>query len=114
MEPFRAPRPTCKRCGAPNPDHYNPSGDLVCRACAALPALDAQIAQGRRSGKAGAWVALLGGVALTFVTLAWGIAELGSHGYGKRLTARLIGLGVGLGIVLIAAGVRNLRIYGSK
>lgn len=114
MEPFRAPRPTCARCGGANPDHYSASGDLVCRGCAALPALNAQLEQGRRSGVAGAWAALVGGVALLFVTLAWGIPALGGYGSGKRFTARLVGLGVGLGIVLIVAGVRNLRIYGSK
>jgi hypothetical protein len=114
MEPFRGPRPTCTRCGSPNPDHYNPSGDLVCRACAALPALDAQIEQGRRSGKVGAGVAIAGGVALLALTLAWGIPELGGYGQGQRLTARLVGLGVGLGIGMIVAGARNLRIYDSK
>jgi hypothetical protein len=114
MEPFRAPRPTCARCGAASPDHYSASGDLVCRACAALPALNARLEEGRRSGKAGAWAALVGGVALLLMTCAWGFPELAGPGIGKRVTARLVGLGIGLGLVLIVAGVRNLRIYGSK
>ncbi len=114
MEPFRAPRPTCARCGAPNPDLYSASGDLVCRACAALPALDAQLDQGRRSGRAGSIAAIVAGATILVLTLFWGIPELTGPGFGKRLTARLVGLGLGLGLVLIVSGTRNLRIYASK
>ncbi|APR83418.1 Hypothetical protein A7982_08767 [Minicystis rosea] len=113
MEPFRAPRPTCARCAAPNPDHLSPSGDLVCRACAVLPALDARMAQGKREGKAGAIAAVVIGIMLIVGTLALGIPSLSGPGYGKRFNARLIGLGLGLGIVALVAGVRNLRLYKS-
>jgi hypothetical protein len=87
---------------------------MVCRACAVLPALDAQLAKGRREGTAGSIVALVLGIMLLIGTLAWGLPALGGSGYGRKGTARLVGLGCGLGLVLIIAAVRNLRIYGSK
>lgn len=56
----------------------------------------------------------VGGLLLLLVTLAWGIPQLIGSEYGTKATAKIVGLGLGIGIVLIAAGVRDLRLYRLK
>jgi hypothetical protein len=113
MEPFRSPPPACTRCGAPRPDHLSPQGDLVCRACAVLPAAEAQLAQGRRAGLTGAIIGLVFGVLLVAGSLAWALPILAGSGrhYEMRFVSRALGVGLGLGIAAIVVSWRNYRTF---
>jgi hypothetical protein len=116
MEPFRSPQPACTRCGAPRPDHLSPQGELVCRACAVLSAADAQLAQGRRAGVAGAVVGLVFGVVLVVGSLFWGVPILAGSGrhYELRMVSRVLGLGLSLGIAAIVVSWRNYRTFSAR
>jgi hypothetical protein len=113
MDPPVTPESKCARCGAPRADLYNPQGDLVCRGCAALPAAEAQLAQGRRAGFSGAVFGLFLGAVILVGTVGWAFPLLSgaSSRYEGRLVARVLGLGLALGIGLLVVSWRNLRTF---
>lgn len=84
----------------------------MCRACAVLPAAEAQLAQGQKAGLASAVAGLVFGALLVVGTLWWGIPMFaGSSRYEGRFIGRLVGLGLGLGLVALIVSWRNFQIY---
>ncbi|MFO0667359.1 MAG: hypothetical protein U0174_25640 [Polyangiaceae bacterium] len=104
MEPFRGAPSLCARCGAINPDTFAPNGERVCRGCAGTLEANARLSVGKGTTKVGAAIGIAVGVFLILcgglVMFAWEMS---------RLTARFVGLLVGLGIVAIVVSVRNLK-----
>jgi len=102
----------CAQCGAPNADTYTPSGELVCRSCAArvtVSAANAQMSAGKRGGRIGSVISMSIGLfilaACAFVWTRPGAFEeaMQSGKLGKMLFAS----GPLLGTALLVNGARN-------
>jgi hypothetical protein len=103
---------TCTQCGAATADTYTPSGDLVCRSCAArvtVSAANAQMSAGKRGGRIGSVISVtLGLVILAACAFVWsrpGAFDEAMHSgkFGKMLFAS----GPLLGVALVVNGARN-------
>ena len=103
---------TCAQCGAPTADTYTPSGDLVCRSCAArgtVNAANAQMSAGKRGGRIGSVISMsIGIVILAGCAFVWtrpGAFDEAMHSgkFGKLMFMS----GPALGIALLVNGARN-------
>lgn len=103
---------SCAQCGAPSADTYTPSGELVCRSCAArvtVSAANEQMSAGKRGGRIGSVISMtIGIVILAGCAFLWtrpGAFDEAMHSgkFGKMLFAS----GPLLGVALLVNGARN-------